>query len=146
MADIVLSNELYIVYDGTQIDCTTDFSLNVDKEIIDVRCGGGWGANLSGSKSWSLEFSAIVKRTGTLIFNDLLFQLIVSDVPVLVALKSNVLGDKYYQGTAFLNNLTETGTIDDVVKYSGTLQGYGPLNILTGDNAGFPYTFPYQLS
>lgn len=149
MADIVLSNELYIVYDGTQIACTTDFTLNLEKAQIDINCGSGWSGNLGGAKNWSLDFSAIVKRTDTnLIYSDLLTQFIISDIEVLVALKSNILTDNYYQGNAIITNLTQTGTIDDAVKYSGTLTGTGQLYIITGtpsENDGFEYLLEMEI-
>ena len=132
MSDIVLANELYIQYDGQTIACTTDFTLQVSKETIDVNCGTGWTKGLGSLKEWSLDFSAIVKRADTnLIYSEILTDLIFNEVPVTVALRSNIANDSYYTGQAMLLNLTKSGTIDDVVTYSGTLQGYNQLSILT---------------
>ena len=148
-SSIVLANELYIVYDGTQIACTTDFNLNIEKASIDIKCGDSWASNLAGAKSWSLEFTAVVKRNdpnGYLKYNDLMMELVISDIPVGVALKSEVLTDNYYQGQAVLTNLTQTGSTDEVATYSGTLLGYGQLSILTNNDEVFPFVFPFNLT
>ena len=146
-SDIILANELYIEYNGVQIACTTDFTLTLDKESINIICSA-WQKNAGASKSWIIDFTAIVKRSdanGYLKFSDLFVSLNDSNEPVNVALKSTILTDNYYTGRALLSNVTKTGAQDEVVTYSGTLSSYGPLSILTGTNNVLPYTLPFTL-
>ena len=152
MADIVLTNELYITYDSLTIACTTSFNLTVEKASNSLSCmgGNGWNSNYVGNKNWSLEFESILKRTdsgGDLIYSDLMDSLINTNEIVTCGLPSTILTDRYQQGEAQLISLVQTGTADDVVKYTGVLQGYEALYIVQpGVSLVFPFTFPFILT
>ena len=133
MADEVLSNELVILYDDKTVLCTTDFTLTIDKETIDVRCmnSGGWAKTLAGSKSWSIDFSNIRTRSTPGIdeidSDGIIAHMIANDDPVNVGLGSTQTGDVTYTGTAILTTASQTGTVDDRVNASYTATGVGAL-------------------
>lgn len=145
---IILANELYLEYDGTRIACTTDFALNIDKEVIQSICSG-WATNNGSTKSWSLDFTAIDKRNDPnnyILYPDLFNSLNDTNEPLNVGLKSTIATDNNFTGRALLTNLTRTGTVDDAVRYSGVLTGYGALNIVSGEVSDvLPYTLPFSL-
>lgn len=137
MANEVLANELVILYDDKTVLCTTDFTLTVDKETIDVRCmnSGGWAAQLAGSKSWSIDFSNIRTRStpgvDEIDYDGLLASMIATDDPVNVVLGSSTIGDSIYSGTGMLTSTSQTGSVDDRVNASYSVQGYGALTVGT---------------
>jgi predicted secreted protein len=137
MANEVLANELVILYDDKTVLCTTDFTLTIDKEVIDVRCmnSGGWAAGLAGSKSWSIDFSNIRTRTtpaaDEIDYDGLLASMIANDDPVNVGIGSSITGDTTYTGQGMLTSSSQTGSVDDRVNASYTVTGYGALTIGT---------------
>lgn len=133
MADQVLSNELVILYNDLTVLCTTDFTLTIDKETIDIRCmnSGGWASTLAGSKSWSIDFSNIRTRNtpdvGEIDSDGIIAHMIANDDPVNVGVGSTVTGDVTYTGTGIITTASQTGTVDDRVNASYTITGVGAL-------------------
>jgi len=59
-----LSTELLIQFFGTTIAKATDFTLAVNKEVIDVSTldSAGWKEKLVDNKDWNISFSGLVTR------------------------------------------------------------------------------------
>jgi len=59
-----LSTELLIQFYGTTIAKATDFSVSVNKEVIDVSTldSAGWKEKLVDNKDWNISFSGLVTR------------------------------------------------------------------------------------
>ena len=64
----ILSKEFAIIYGGEVIAYATDFSLERNKEIIEIlRLGSNWKEKLADLKDWKVSFNALVTRTDNVI-------------------------------------------------------------------------------
>jgi TP901-1 family phage major tail protein len=124
-----LSKELFISVGGKLIAGCKDFSLSVNKEVIDVSTldDAGWRDILAGQKSWSVSFGGVVTRGESAAdkaeYDELLQQMAESDVPVDIILNSNVAGDAFKSGQAIITSLEESGSLGSEVTYSGSAEG-----------------------
>lgn len=134
----VLAKEIVIQFDGTTVAYTTDFTLSVNGEQIDVTTldGDGWKKFLKGDLDWSLSFSGLVTR-GTITGEDysgLLNYLKTSDEPVTLIYSDGdpaTPGTIYETGLAFVSRLEASGSNSDKVTYNGEFRGTGPLDTVT---------------
>ena len=137
MANEVRSKEFVIQYNSLVIGRATDYSLEVNKEIIDVTTldSEAWRQILAGNKNWKITFSGLVIRgtppTGETNYAELLNDLKTNDDPVTVAIASTVSGDSYEEGQGLITQLSMSGATGDVQKYSGTIEGTSSLTTQT---------------
>lgn len=134
----MIGNEFIVIYDSSTVGFATDYSLSVDKKIIDVTTlmSGAWGDKMVGSKDWSFDFNGLVSRaTDSSIagsYNYIMTKFLTSDASVVVCAKPTVAGNKYLTGAGFLNSVKMQGGVGDKpVTFSGSVSGTGPLTEAT---------------
>jgi TP901-1 family phage major tail protein len=124
-----LSKELFISVGGKLIAGCKDFSLSVNKEVIDVTTldDAGWRDILPGQKTWSVSLGGIVTRGESSAekaeYDELLQQMANSDEPVTIVFNSNVVGDTFKTGQAIITSLEESASLNAEVTYSGSAEG-----------------------
>lgn len=131
MANELLSKTVAISYGGVAIAKLTGWSLEVNKETVDVTTfdsPGSWKEFLVDLKDWSISFDGIVTRTGTGDYEELLQDMITSDAVVAIIM-SDTGATTDITGNAYLTGMPLTGSLGDKQTFSGTLQGTGPLTV-----------------
>ena len=131
--NVVLSKSILVKYDGKIIAKATSFSLQVDKEEIEISHlqSGGWKEAIGGKMSWSVSADAFVTRgavtSGETDYHALMLELMDDDIPAEIILTSNVTGDKFYSGKALITSISQSGSTGEVLTYSVSFSGNGPL-------------------
>lgn len=134
MADTPLfSKQMSIVLDGSTMGCATDFSLSVNKDIIEIACLGSTGAKQSvpDMYGWTVSFSGMVittasKTAGTTGYEELMAK-IQTDASIGVYILPDVSGNTYYTGAGYLTSVSMEGGVGSPVTYSGEITGSGAL-------------------
>ena len=131
MANELLSKTMSITYGGVAVARLTGWSLEVNKETVDITnfdSAGAWREFLVDLKDWSVSFDGIVTRTGTGDYEELLADMIATDTAVTVVLDDSAASTDI-SGSAYFTGLPLTGSLGDKQTFSGTLQGTGALTI-----------------
>jgi predicted secreted protein len=129
----VLSKEMTLKYGTKIIAKTTDFSLEINKETIDVTTlsSTGWKEKLLDLKSWSISFNSLLTRGADAtfaVFDALLADILTNDTAITVNIDDIGAGQTLnLSGSAFLTALSTSVAVGDKVTYSGTLEGTGAL-------------------
>lgn len=131
-----LSKEFVLIYDDKVIAKCKDFSLEINKEIIDLTTldSDGWREILADQKSWSISFNAVVPRTittGQTGYDEILEEIKDNDELVKIALGEKEIGGKVQEGFGIITSLSTNVAVGDVVSYSGTFEGSGKLETVT---------------
>jgi predicted secreted protein len=100
------------------------FTLNVEANPIDAtsRASGGWSEFIMGSRSFTLDFEGLVDYSDD-INVEWLEQAVEDKTKFLVKFTTNLGGTLVYNGYVYISSLTIDSPMEDVVTYSGTLQG-----------------------
>jgi|GEM_PF-2998095 len=133
MATPLFSKQMSVYVDGSTLGCATDFSLAVNKDVIEIACLGSTGAKQSvpDMYGWTVSFSGMVMTTSTKTgkgYEDLMDEILntnSSDVSVYIL--PNVSTNSYYVGNGILTSVTMDGGVGSAVTYSGEITGNGPL-------------------
>lgn len=130
MANELLSKTVSITYDSVAIVKITGFSLEVNKETIDITSfdAAGWKEFLVDLKDWSISYDAIVARTGTGTYETMLVDLIADDVFKAVTFADSA-ASTTFSGNGHITSCPLTGSVGDKQTYSCTIQGTGALSI-----------------
>jgi predicted secreted protein len=134
MANEHLSKTVTITYAGEAIARLTGWSLEVNKETVDITSfdSNGWKEFLVDLKEWNISFDGIVVRQSAADskkdYEELLNELITNDNAVAITL-ADTAASTTISGTAFLTGIPLTGSLGDKQTMSGTLQGTGALAI-----------------
>lgn len=130
MANELLAKTAVLKLDGVAIGKLTGWSLEVNKETVDITSfdSAGWKEFLVDLKDWSVSFDGIVTRTGTGDYEELLTDLIGSDTAIAFLLDDSA-ASTTIGGSCFLTSLPISGAVGDKQTFSGTLQGTGALAI-----------------
>ena len=138
MASPLFSKVMNIVFDGSTVGCATDFSLSMNKDVIEVACLGSEGAKESvpDMYGWSVSGSGLVIRTsgetaGTAGVFDIADSLLNTDASVAVSLLPDVSANKYFSGAGYVTSLSYEGGVGAAVTYSFEITGTGPLSVQT---------------
>lgn len=130
----VLSKSMSLVIDGSTLGCATDFSLSVNKDMIEVACLSSTGAKqqIPDLYGWSISFSGLriqsaQVESGKMSYDVLLNSLISSDASLAVYILPDVSSNYYETGEAFLASITMDGGAGSPVTFSGELIGNGAL-------------------
>lgn len=112
------------------INNLTDVSLTSGNEVVDCTSFDSSGDRdiLMSTTSWSISATANIDGATAENFNEA-FTTMNAKLAVAVTLTyiSPITGDFLLAGSAFITELTNTGTIGDVITYSITLEGTGAL-------------------
>lgn len=100
------------------------FTLSVEANPIDAtsRSSSGWSEFIMGSRSFTLDFEGLVDYSDN-IDPAWLETAIENKTKFLVKFTTNLAGSLIYNGYVYISSLTIDGPMEDVVTYSGTLQG-----------------------
>lgn len=100
------------------------FTLSVEANPIDAtsRSSSGWSEFIMGSRSFTLDFEGLVDYSDD-IDPAWLETAIENKTKFLVKFTTNLAGSLIYNGYVYISSLTIDGPMEDVVTYSGTLQG-----------------------
>lgn len=138
-----LAREFVIKVKGMVIARTTNFTLSLGKNTIDITSFDteGFEDFLADRKNWSISFGSMVTRDygvgsahaatgGSGVFNNL-FDLWLSpsgDYPVTVGLGDADKTGNYFSGGGILTELSIDGSVGDKMTLSGTIQGAGAIS------------------
>lgn len=134
---MVISNISVKLVTCLTLGFATDFDFEINKQTIDVTTlsSAGWKAFMVDLKEWKVSFSGLITRgvpgATEICAADLLTSIIGVDTPLIAAIKTATSGDQYFVGEAFLTSFKNSGSVGDKIKYSGDLQGSGPISLLT---------------
>ena len=100
------------------------FTLNVEASPIDAtsRASAGWSEFIIGQRSFTLDFEGLVDYSDN-IDPAWLETAVENETKFLVKFTTNLAGSLVYNGYVYISSLTIDGPMEDVVTYSGTLQG-----------------------
>ena len=132
MANELLAKSAILKLDGVAIAKLTGWTLEVNKEAVDVTSldsPSAWREFLVDIKDWSVSFDGIVTRTGTGDYEELLVNLLGTDTVLAFLIDDSVFTATDIGGNCFLTSLPISGALGDKQTFSGTLQGTGPLAI-----------------
>lgn len=131
--DPILSKAMTLSYAGKVIARCTDFSLEVNKEVIDITTlqSAEWKEILVDMKSWSVSFNALATRGADAtftVYDELLSDVITNDTLVAVAIDdTGPSATIAVAGNGFLTAIPMNVAVGDKVTYSGTIEGSGAL-------------------
>ena len=130
MANELLSKTASITYGGVAIAKLTGWSLEINKETVDITNldSAGWKEFLVDLKDWSISFDGIVTRTGTGDYEELLADMIATDTAVAITI-ADTAASTTISGNGFITSLPITGAVGDKQTFSGSIQGTGALSI-----------------
>jgi len=136
MAMPLFSKQMSIVVDGSILGCATDFSLSVDRDLIEVACLSdttGFKQSVPDLVGWSMSFSGLVMQeasvdSGRASFYDLMDNLIGNtDASVGVYILPDVSANTYWTGAGYIASLSMDGGVGSAVTFSGEVTGTGAL-------------------
>lgn len=131
MATPLFSKQMSIVIDGSTMGCATDFSLAVNKDMIEIACLSSTGAKqqVPDLYGWTVSFSGMVMQTKTKTqygYEELMAK-IVTDASVAIYILPDVSSNAYYTGAGYLTSVTMDGGVGSPVSFSGEIIGDGAL-------------------
>jgi hypothetical protein len=134
---VMIGNEFAVIYDGSTCGMATDYSLTVNKKIIDTTTlsSGTWNDSKVGSKNWKVDFNGMVSRTvgdASIGYSAIMTKFLASDASVGIAIVPNVSSNFYLTGSGFTDSIKMSGGVGDKpVTFSGSITGTGPLTSTT---------------
>lgn len=117
---------LYVNDSGTDkaFGHSRSFGLNIEASPIDAttRDSQGWSEFIMGSRSFTLDFEGLVNYDDD-INVEWLQTAMENKTKFLVKFTTNLAGTLVYNGYVYISSLTIDSPTEDVVTYSGSLQG-----------------------
>jgi len=127
---VVHVKDLTVYKGSTAYACATDASLEVNNSLREILCKdtSGWKEFKDGQKDWSMSISGLFAYDHTLGGEELITDLI-AGTEITVRFSTEETGDTYYEGTAYVTNvsLNSAGGAGENASYSATLQGSAAL-------------------
>ena len=137
MGTPLFSKQMSIVIDGSTLGCATDFSLAVNKDVIEIACLDSTGAKQSVPDmwGWTMSFSGMVMQTagidsGKYSYEKLMAN-IQTDASLAVYILPDVSANTYYTGAGYLTSISMEGGVGSPVTFSGEITGSGALTAAT---------------
>ena len=121
---------LVLKLDGYPIASETDVELSFDREMIDVTNKGSNSNRelIVGLKSWNVSVNALIDFQAT--HGGHTFATALNNGTSMTALITDgTSGEVEFTGTAYASGFSMNSTNEDVVTWSGTLEGTGALTI-----------------
>lgn len=126
---IINATSLLIYVDGVAVSYSTDTSISVDMDAIDVtnKDSSGWRDLLAGVRSWNASGSGFLAWDATKGADDL-YDAITNRSSVSIRFTTGeVSGDTTFDGDGYLTSLEMTGGVEDGATFSFTIEGDGAL-------------------
>lgn len=121
---------VYVDVSGTDtlIACTTGGSFSASLETIDATCKDNDGARaiLPGGQTWSMSVDGLIKYDAAYGMEDL-WTLFAAKTQVTVRWSTEVAGDTYKEGSAYITSFEETAGLNEVSTYSVSFEGTGTI-------------------
>lgn len=132
----LFSKFMNVVIDSSTVACATDFSLSINKDMIEIACLDSTGAklNVPDMYSWTVSGSGMVLTSmdsGSISMYDIASDILASDASVLIEIVPDVSSAKYYSGAGYFSSLSMDGGVGAAVTYSFEITGSGALEIKT---------------
>ena len=131
----LFSKQMSIQLDSSTMGCATDFTLSVDKDMVEVACLSSTGAkrNVPDLYGWSISFSGLVMQSasvesGKSSFYDLMDNILEGDASIAVYIIPDVSLNDYYGGVGYLSSMSMDGGVGSAVTFSGEIAGDGALS------------------
>ena len=123
---------LLLYVDGTAIAHATSHTLNVNAEMIDAttKSSAGWKDILPGLRDWSIDCEGMVAYDATEGWSES-FADLGNRTQVTLRFSTEVSGDTYWTGTAYVTSMSQSAPLEDVVTYSMSFAGDGELTEVT---------------
>jgi len=123
-----VSGNLFLVYmDGTAIACSTEASVNITNEQIEVTCKDNDGAKtyILGGQDATFTVGGIFQfdNNGA----DQLTDAVIDQTTVTVRFGTDVIGDFFLEMDAIITSMEITAPLNNVTTYSATFTAAGPL-------------------
>lgn len=124
----VNGNLLLIYMEGEAIACTTEATVNITNEQIEVTCKDNDGAKsyTLGGQDWNFTVGGIFSFDNNGI--DPLLDVALGKTVVTVRFGTDEVGDFFLQGEAVITSLSITSPLNAVATYTATFQSNGPLS------------------
>ena len=122
------------VYIGSDVIAhATSHSLSITHDARDAttKDSSGWTDRLEGLRSWEISGEGLVAFDGTVDIDDIFTSYIVTRTAVTVKFSTEVSGDVYWTGSAYLTGIDLDSPVEDNVSYSYTFSGTGALTKAT---------------
>lgn len=129
----IVNGTLLVLYvNDVAIASTTQHTLSLQMATRDAtnKSSSGWSAKLPGVRSWSATGSGLFAFDAAYGYDDL-FGLVNARTLVTVKLSTEVSGDKFYQGSAYLTDVQMDSPTEENTTFSFTFEGTGALSELS---------------
>lgn len=115
---------------GTKIACATSASVSLSMSPRDTTCkdSAGFSESLEGLMEWSIEGEGLFDLAAAYGVTDLK-SVLTTRTAVTVRFSSETSSEEYYEGTAFLVDLSADAATEESMTYSFSFTGTGPLNL-----------------
>ena len=119
---------LAVYVGGTKISHATEgsISLNMDTRDVTTKDSAGYRELLEATRSWSMSASAMYADDATYGVNALETAW-ENRTALTIRFSTEVTGDDYFEGTAYLTSLELNGGVEDTVSYSVSFEGTGTI-------------------
>jgi predicted secreted protein len=123
----VSGNALLIYIDGVAVACSTEASLTITNETIEVTCKDNDGAKtyILGGQDWNFTVGGIFQFDN--FGADDIGDLAVDQTLATIRFGTDSVGDAFYEGDAYVSNFQVTSPLNNVVTYSATFSAAGPI-------------------
>jgi predicted secreted protein len=124
--------DLSIFINGTEVAfaSTHDLNMNMATREVTNKDSAGWTEKREAVRDWDTSGEAFFAEDAAYGFTDL-FAFYNSRTSVTVKFSTNVSGDIYYTGSAYLTSLSQSDPLEDSATFSFSLEGTGVLTEAT---------------
>jgi predicted secreted protein len=126
---IVNGTDIGIYLGGTKIACATSGSISRTMSVRDATCkdSNGYSESLEGLQEWSIEGEGMFAFDAAYGVVDL-NAVIDARAAVTVRFSTESSTDEYWEGSAYMTDLSADSATEESVTYSYSFQGTGALN------------------
>lgn len=112
---------------GTKVSHLTsnDFSLEQALRDATTKDSSGWQESLEGLRSASFSCEGYFAEDATYGFDNLTASIITSRATLTIRYSSEVVGDKYYEASCYITNLSRSAPLEETETFSCSLQVTG---------------------
>mgnify|MGYP003661842436 FL=1 len=127
---IVNGTDFGVYIAGTKVASATSASVSMSMSPRDAtsKDSAGWSESLEGLMEWSIEGEGLFALNASYGYVDLK-TVLTNRTVVDVRFSTEVSGDQYHEGTAFLVDLSADSATEESMTYSFSFTGTGPLNL-----------------
>ena len=115
---------------GTAIAYSTSCTVNVNNAMIDVtsKDSEGWTDNLPGLRDWSIDVEGLVALDSST-NAEYISGLVADRTRVMLKFSTNVSGDGYWHGYAYVTSFSMSAPMEDKITFSASFAGDGALTL-----------------